>query len=89
MPHFISFVCSVFAGFVHLQLPPGLVCQDNRQSLSCTTVDDLEVTATWSLLRGERVFDITNGTEVQVTSRQQETTVVIQKIDKKWAGMQG
>lgn len=86
---FVLFVCFVSAGLVRLKLPPGLVCQSSSQVLKCTTEEDLRVTPTWSLHRDDQVFDITNGTESDVTSRKQESTVVIKNANKKWAGMHG
>ncbi|XP_076605022.1 adhesion G-protein coupled receptor F3 [Chaetodon auriga] len=73
-------------GIVHMSVPQNPVCYNSQYDLKCTLQEDLKTQPVWQLARNNKVFDITNGTESQVTMQPMETKVALRNISKMWAG---
>lgn len=78
--HFIS------AGFVHLNPSSSPVCHHNQLVLSCAG-QDFHTKPVWQLSRDDQVFNITNGTESEVTFHKLRSTVRIRSVSKIWTGV--
>ncbi|XP_070834685.1 adhesion G-protein coupled receptor F3 [Chaetodon trifascialis] len=73
-------------GIVRLSMPSNPVCYNDHSNLKCMLQEDLKTQPLWQLTRNSKVFDITNGTESQVTTQPMETTVALRNITGTWAG---
>ncbi|XP_070776680.1 adhesion G-protein coupled receptor F3 [Enoplosus armatus] len=73
-------------GVVHLTRPSNPVFYASNHTLSCTITQVLNTVPAWQLKTADAVFDITNGTESEVTSATGETKVVLKNISGLWAG---
>ncbi|XP_068577785.1 adhesion G-protein coupled receptor F3 [Cebidichthys violaceus] len=74
-------------GVVHLTMPPkSPVCYYDKPNLTCTAQEDLKSLPVWQLKRGDKVYQIFNGTESAVTIATMETTVTLRNISELWEG---
>ncbi|XP_035529244.1 adhesion G-protein coupled receptor F3 [Morone saxatilis] len=76
------------AGVVTLQMPNKPVCQDKQHSITCTVKEPLvtQEPPKWELEREGQKFEITNGTESEVTIEPLETKIKLNNISELWEG---
>ncbi|XP_026195160.1 adhesion G-protein coupled receptor F3 isoform X2 [Anabas testudineus] len=73
-------------GVVQMSIPSYSVCYTSQHTVTCTSEDDLGVNPIWKLKRQNVEYDITNGTEAQVTSQPRITKVDLKRITELWEG---
>ncbi|KAJ7990793.1 hypothetical protein DPEC_G00290600 [Dallia pectoralis] len=74
----------VTTGLVQIKAPPGPVPYNSTQNLSCTALENT-TTSKW-ILTNTGNFDITTGTEANVSSTGGSITVELMKTSELWAG---
>lgn len=68
-------------------MPTKPVCYNSQHHLTCEVQENLNTLPTWQLERDDIVYDITNGTESEVTSTAMDTQVKLKNIAELWEGM--
>ncbi|XP_076013986.1 adhesion G protein-coupled receptor F5-like isoform X2 [Genypterus blacodes] len=72
-------------GVVVMEITSGPVC-GSSESITCKSQEDLKTEPKWHLTRAGKRFDITDGTESEVSSSPTQTSVRLRNISENWAG---